>query len=34
MELNNLQFVGEGMITDPKSGLQEKIKMAVDMDLC
>lgn len=34
MELENLEFVGKGMITDPETGIQEKINMAVDMDLC
>merc|ERR1711998_288986 len=34
MELENLEFVGNGMITDPETGIQEKIKMNVDMDLC
>lgn len=34
MELENLEFVGNGLITDPESGIQEKIKMNVDMDLC
>jgi len=34
MELEGLQWAGDGMITDPETGIQEKIKMAVDMDLC
>ena len=34
MELENLAFSGNGLITDPDSGIQEKIKMQVDMDLC
>ena len=34
MELENLAFSGNGLITDPDSGIQEKIKMEVDMDLC
>ena len=33
MELENLQWVGNGYITDPTSGIQEKISMSVDMDL-
>jgi len=34
MELEGLQWVGNGLITDPESGVQEKINMVVDMDLC
>ena len=34
MEIENLAFVGNGLITDPETGIQEKIKMEVDMDLC
>ena len=34
MELENLEFAGDGLITDPDTGIQEKIKMVVDMDLC
>ena len=34
MELENLEFAGSGLITDPDTGIQEKIKMVVDMDLC
>ena len=34
MEINNLQQVGEGLITDPETGLQEKIKTVAEMDLC
>lgn len=34
MELEDLEFVGKGLITDPETGIQEKIHMTVDMDLC
>lgn len=34
MELENLEFAGKGLITDPDTGIQEKIKMVVNMDLC
>ena len=34
MELSNLQFFGEGMITDPETGVQDQLQLQVDMDLC
>ena len=34
MEINNLQFFGNGMISDPETGVRERIDLIVDMDLC
>ena len=34
MELNGLMFVGAGLITDPETGVQERIELNVDQDLC
>jgi len=30
MELNGLMFVGAGLITDPETGVQERIELNVD----
>ena len=33
MEINGLQFVGEGTITDPQTGMSEEIQMSCKIDL-
>jgi len=33
MELNNLKFEGTGLITDPQSGVQERIELSAVLDL-
>jgi len=34
MEMNGLEYVGSGKITDPASGVQEKIELEAKLDLC
>lgn len=33
-ELSNLEFVGNGLITDPETGVQETIEIKAALDLC
>lgn len=34
MELSGLEYVGSGKITDPETGVQEKINLKAKLDLC
>jgi hypothetical protein len=34
MELNGLEYIGSGKITDPETGVQEKIHLKAQLDLC
>jgi len=34
MELNGLEYIGSGKITDPETGVQEKIDLQAKLDLC
>jgi hypothetical protein len=34
MELAGLEYIGSGKITDPETGVQEKIDLSAKLDLC